>query len=403
MGYVDCDSHVLECDETWDFFDPQERSYRPKLVTYREATIADMPPPSFWIIGDTWTRCFPGNGNWMGYANSYSGGATQLTDLAARAADLDALGIDVQLLLSTVFIGVELDNGLAEAAVCRSYNRWVAERVNADPAVKARFPWALRTPIRMLDRAYEELEFGKENGAVAIQLRGIEHGMHLSDPYLWPLWERVQDLDLAVVVHLGTSVRRMEGLPLGHLIPQPPALMKHTYELMAGFHAILSSDFDKRFPLLRWGFVEGGASWMPAVLQQHARFVASQSATAFMRTQPIDPSVLAAKNIFVTCETDEDIKYLAGIVGNDVLCVGTDYGHNDLGSELNAHHVVAQRRDISPELAHAIVDTNGRRLLAVDPNVRPAPVPARILDIPHIRSGPQSEKRAILSAASVSN
>ncbi len=24
MGYIDSDAHVVECDHTWDFFDPNE-------------------------------------------------------------------------------------------------------------------------------------------------------------------------------------------------------------------------------------------------------------------------------------------------------------------------------------------------------------------------------------------
>jgi hypothetical protein len=46
--------------------------------------------------------------------------------VGARIDDLDALGIDFQVLISTFWIGVEIENALEEAALTRSYNRWMA-------------------------------------------------------------------------------------------------------------------------------------------------------------------------------------------------------------------------------------------------------------------------------------
>ena len=31
MGYIDCDTHVIETAETWDYFDPSERQFRPMM------------------------------------------------------------------------------------------------------------------------------------------------------------------------------------------------------------------------------------------------------------------------------------------------------------------------------------------------------------------------------------
>jgi hypothetical protein len=56
-------------------------------------------------------------------------GLLDLTDPKARIETMDALGVDVQLVFSTFYIGAEIDNPLEEAALARSYNRWVAERL----------------------------------------------------------------------------------------------------------------------------------------------------------------------------------------------------------------------------------------------------------------------------------
>ena len=37
--------------------------------------------------------------------------------------------------------------------------------------------------------------------------------------------------------------------------------------------------------------------------------------------------------IYVACEADEDIPYLAEFIGEDNLLIGSDYGHNDPAEE----------------------------------------------------------------------
>jgi predicted TIM-barrel fold metal-dependent hydrolase len=302
-----------------------------------------------------------GDGDIRGNANLYEPGATQLSDLSKRIADADALGLDVQLVISTFFIGVELDNPLAEAALCRSYNRFMAERLQGSTD---RLPWVARVPLRTPDRAFDELEFAKKNGAAGVQFRGVEHGLYLSDPYFWPVYQRAQDLDLTIVVHIGSSVRRTENLPVGSLIPQPAYLM-------AGFMALLGADYEVRFPRLRWLFVEGGSTWVPAVLQAHSRFAAGgPTGRQFLHLSQLAPSELEAKNIFVACEADEDLEYLVSIVGENVLCAGTDYGHNDMGTEVGSHRAIAAS-GLSKSVVEKIVDTNGRRSLGIPASYRP--------------------------------
>lgn len=393
VGYIDSDSHILETDETWDHLDPAERIHRPRLFQFALPEAEGVAPPTFWAVGDTFGRKLPADGNFKGNANVFDPGAVQVSDPARRLADLDALGIDVQVLISTFFIGVELDNPLIEAALTRSYNRWMAGLV-ADSG--DRLKWTLRPPLRLLDRALDELDFGAAHGAVGIHVRGIEHGMFLSDPYFWPVYERAEELGLAVIVHLGTSSRRVDGLPIGTALAGPATLMAHTHTLMAGFHAVLASDLDQRFPALRWGFVEGGATWVPVVLHQHARLRASGA--EFLHMTHITPDELEARNLFVACESDEDLPYLADLVGPNVLVTGTDYGHNDLGSEIGVHTTISGRPDLDPGVASRIVDGNGRALYGIPDDFRPAPPAVDIDVLPHVRGARTPDGRPLVRA-----
>jgi predicted TIM-barrel fold metal-dependent hydrolase len=259
-----------------------------------------------------------------------------------------------------------------------------------------RLKWTLRPPLRLLDRALDELDFGAAHGAVGIHVRGIEHGMFLSDPYFWPVYERAEELGLAVIVHLGTSSRRVDGLPIGTALAGPATLMAHTHTLMAGFHAVLASDLDQRFPALRWGFVEGGATWVPVVLHQHARLRASGA--EFLHMTHITPDELEARNLFVACESDEDLPYLADLVGPNVLVTGTDYGHNDLGSEIGVHTTISGRPDLDPGVASRIVDGNGRALYGIPDDFRPAPPAVDIDVLPHVQGARTPDGRPLVRA-----
>jgi predicted TIM-barrel fold metal-dependent hydrolase len=363
VTFIDCDSHVIECEETWRSLGPDWGVYRPAIAEFTSnrqprRCAEGVPLRRMWVVGDQWLNAPRGDGNSRNNANVFSPDATQLRDPSKRLEDMDALGIECQLLISSFFIGCEIEHPLAEAAICESYNRWMAEKVGS---YASRLPWTARVPMMSLERGIEQAEFAKRHGAVGIHVRGIEHGMYLSDPYFFPLYEAVESLGLAVFVHVGAAHSAIRNQPIGELMPAPASYMYHLHALMAGFHAVVASDLDSRFPRLRWGFLEGGATWVPAVLQQHVRFAASGD--RFLELQQFEPEALARKNIFVACEADEDLSYLVKVLGENVLVTGTDYGHNDIGSELGVHQVIIDGGALDAAAAEKIVCDNGRRLL----------------------------------------
>lgn len=395
MGYIDCDSHVLENDETWSYLSTKDLQYRPFKVQLPASPHlvkrAAAPPVSIWLVQDTWVTAAPTDGNMRDNANVYDTGAVMLTDLSTRIQDMDALGIDVQLLLSTFFLGVELENPAAEVALTWSYNRWVAEHVL--PQYRARLPWAVRAPLRNIAEAHKALDFGKEHGAAGLQVRGLEYGMYLGDSYFDPIWEHVNDLEMAVFVHLGDATRRIDNQPLGRTISSPAAMTRQLFPLMAGFHAVLGTDFEKRFPKIRWGFLEGGAAWGPVVVRMDTRL--RSSAEEFLRLNPVSHQQLEDKQVFITIEADDPMDYIASVMGEGIFAAGTDYGHNDRGTELGTHTAIAERTDLSTGFIGKIVDVNGRRLLGVKDDFRPAPE-AKLGPLPHTRGASTPDGEPLL-------
>lgn len=401
MGFIDCDSHVLENEDTWSYLAANELQYKPFKVQMPAAPPgavkrAPAPPVSIWLVQDTWVTAAPPDGNMRRNANIYEDGVANLTNVAGRIEDMDSLGIDVQLLLSTFYLGVELDNPAAEVALSRSYNRWLAEHI--EPQYRDRLPWAVRAPMRSIPDAIKALDFGKANGAAGIQVRGLEHGLYLSDPYFDPIWQHVNDLEMAVFVHLGDATRRIDNQPLGRTISSPAAMTRQLFPLMAGFHAILTTDFERRFPNIRWGFLEGGATWAPTIVRLDTRL--RSSAEEFLTLNPISHDALEEKQLFITIEADDPLDQLKEVLGESVFATGTDYGHNDRGTELGAHTFIAGRTDVSSAFSRKVVDSNGRRLLGVKDSFTPAPK-ADLGNLPHVRgaSTPSGEPLLVHSLA----
>jgi predicted TIM-barrel fold metal-dependent hydrolase len=353
MGYIDSDTHVIENEHTWDFFEPGEEQFRPLMSR------------GYWTIQDLFMEWpAPGMSHWM--RDVFPLGSVALEDPKARVRYMDQLGVDVQVLFPTFWLLCEVASPAVEAAMSRSYNRWLAE-ATADSA--GRLAWAVHAPVRTMERAVEELEFGREHGAVSVFLLGQNHGMSIADPSMFPLYEKAQDLDLAISVHVGGDLRASRRQPGNFLhsgiMPVPGA-----------FYAALKGGLAKRFPRLRWAFLEAGASWLPFVLQETFRADETGALRSFKAWRPAAIEAFEQQQLFVAAQMDDDLPYLLDFTGPDHLVHGSDFGHLDVGSDPNGLHIVASRPDLDAEIARKIVDANGRRLYRIDPAFRPAPPPS---------------------------
>lgn len=351
MGYIDSDTHVVETAETWDYLDPGERPFRPTITG------------DYWTVGDHVVQ-WPGPmmRQWSGPVFP----ACDLVDIDARLRYMDDFGVDVQMLYTSWWLLYPTWSPAAEAALHRSYNRWLAERT-ADAGGRLR--WAIMAPVRTMDRAFEELEFGKQHGAASVFLLGQNHGMSLANPTMFPLYEKAQDLDLAITVHVGNDLRAARRDP-GN------AMHGGLMVLPGAFYAVLWGHLTDRFPRLRWSFVEGGASWAPYVLRETFRADSTGAFRSFADWRSSAMEALEGKHLFVAVQIEDNLPDIIDLLGPDRLIYGTDYGHLDIGSDPDGLHLISTRSDIEPQVARMIVDTNARRLFGIDLDFRPAPEPS---------------------------
>jgi predicted TIM-barrel fold metal-dependent hydrolase len=349
MPVIDADAHVVETERSWDFMDPGDAGHRPILVVppgepgnlYWE--IDAKPRRRATLIRDAGQRrTLP-----KGKNTAVPEEAREMADLEARIRHMDKLGIDVQVLHNTLFIEAVADRSETELAICKSWNRWLGDIWKRG---QGRFRWSCVVPLQSMDEAIAEIRYAKENGAVAVCLRPIEGDRILVDPYFYPIYEEASRQNMAIAVHIANSNSHILDV---FRSTANPASGFGSFRAMtaAACHNYISSEVPHVFPDLRWGFIEASAGWIPWVYQEAARRSAASG-----KSFPAD--VFKRYRIYVTCQTDDDIPYILRFAGEDNLVIGTDYGHFDPGSEVDAIEVFGRRTDISETAMRKILEDN---------------------------------------------
>jgi predicted TIM-barrel fold metal-dependent hydrolase len=360
LGYIDSDSHVREPDTCWEYLDPTELHYRPAKNQLGAWLVDGIPRQAPFDA-----KAMP-----LEYNELFPEGSVDLAVPNARVKRMDVLGIDVQVLFSSFWLNVEIPAVDEEAALMRSWNRWMADRV-ADS--DGRLLWTLEVPFRVPERAWAEMEFGKKHGAAGVHLSGLRHGATVANPLYRRIYDQAQELDLVIAVHVGGDSRIFGSdrsiVFINNLSPVPGAL-----------YALSRMGIPAEFPHLRWAFVEAGSSWLPFAVQEASRADAAGNRVD-RDWRDLAGNALVGNNFYVTCQIDDDLPYLTRLFGTTNLVHGTDYSHMDLGSDPYGHHIIASRDDMPRADVNAIIDSNGRRLWGIDPSFAPAPMPELRPDI----------------------
>jgi predicted TIM-barrel fold metal-dependent hydrolase len=109
--------------------------------------------------------------------------------------------------------------------------------------------------------------------------------------------------------------------------------------------------------------IEASASWIPWLCHE----IRHRTGQAFGP----ESNVFADHNMYVTAQVDDDIPYLVNMVGEDVLLIGTDFGHTDSSSEYDALMKLRNAPDLSESVKLHMLSTNPARLYGLE-NARPA-------------------------------
>jgi len=355
VDVIDADAHVVENERVWDYLDAAEKQYRPTLVT-----LPEDPERQFWFLdGENLGPKFPSPDDVRSAEHFKKFGrevgtpvqARELSDVKQRLAHMDELGIDVQVLYNSLWITPLTSRPDAEIALCWSWNRWLADVWKLG---ENRLRWTCVVPALTPGEAIPQIRFAKEHGAVGVCMRPFERDRMVTDPYYYPIFAEAQRLDIPITVHLAN------GNPeLFKLLTNESGGGFSTFRIptVTACYALIMSEIPRVFPKLRWGFIEVSSQWVPWVIHEAVR-------RSLGSARAVSTDCLREYNIYVSTQSDDDFKYIISCAGDENLVIGTDYGHGDTSSELNA---IARFNtlDLDDSVKRRILADNPRRLYGI--------------------------------------
>lgn len=358
---IDADGHFFETEEIFDkYMEPQLRNYRPRLLT-------DEAGHNFWVVdgqtsykrpsikgaGAPGTAAPPGKA--LQSARRASPGSQTLTNIKERLADLDREGIDLQYIYPSFLLHVNAwPDGVLAMGVCRAYNTWLVEACNQAPD---RLQAVGVVSLADADGAAKEVERLKNHGVKAIMINGTTGAKRLDHPDHEPFFAAADRLRMPVAVHFSLQFPVVDKLFEHHF---PNRVLAGILPIMAGLTSVLCSGMLDRYKNLKFAFLEGGISWVPAhVERMDDHFENPRYGAKDLISQP--PSdYLKQGRIFFGCEGNESfLGKIVEEVGEDLFLYSSDYPHADR-TEGTATQL-RDRSDISAPVRKKLLEDNSRR------------------------------------------
>ena len=128
--------------------------------------------------------------------------------------------------------------------------------------------------------------------------------------------------------------------------------------VVGAFHSLIYHEIPEKFPTLRFGIIEVSAQWVPYAIHDLAKRFQR-------RSKELKKNLLQENRIWVACQTDDDLSYILQYTGEDNLVIGSDYGHADTATEIDALRNLQHDGKVNPRVVNKILDDNPRRLYAL--------------------------------------
>jgi uncharacterized protein len=362
---IDGDGHFFETEEMFDkHMEPSLRVYRPRLLS-------DDQGYNFWVVdgqtsykrptvkgaGAPGTAAPPGKA--IQAARRASAGSQTLTKIKERLDDLDKEAIDVQFLYPSFLLHVNAwPDGILAMGVCRAYNTWLAQACKQAPdRLKGVGVVSLQDP----QGAAKELARIKDLGMTSVMINGTAGVNRLDHPDHEPFFAQADRLRMPIVVQFSLQFPVVDKLFEHHF---PNRVLAGIFPIMAGLTSVLCSGLLDRYPHLKFAFLEGGISWIPAhVERMDDHFENPRYGARDLISHP--PSdYLKSGRIFFGCEGNEP--FLGRVVeelGENLFMYSSDYPHADR-TEGTARHL-EERTDIPAPVRRKLLEDNARRFYAL--------------------------------------
>jgi predicted TIM-barrel fold metal-dependent hydrolase len=347
MPTIDADAHVIESERTWDYLEGSDKRFRPVASAIDREGGRQL---QFWVVDG---RLIPGRDN-VGQDTPTE--AREMADIERRLKHMDELGVDIQVLYPTLFLRPITKKPNVELALCQAYNRWLADIWHKG---KGRLRWAVQLPLLTMDKALDELRWSKEHGACAVFMRGIETHFPLHDPYFFPLYEEAQRLGLPIGIHSGVG-----SFEIVDALGPDDTFRGSKLMVIGAMHALIMHGIPARFPKLRFGAIEVTSQWVPYMLKD-LRMRWQRMRQRLQNSQEPGDDLFRADQLYVACQTDDDLAYVLQYAGEDNIMIGSDYGHADTASEIQALQGLRAKGEVAPQIIDKILCANPARFYGI--------------------------------------
>jgi len=260
-----------------------------------------------------------------------------------RPHALDLLGFTSQLIFTTWCLGnfgLDDDNPELAYATAQAHNRMMVDFCSVD----RRFLGTGYVPLSDFERAPKAAREAIDLGCKALLIPSKPPRGHSPSHIAFdPIWAMAQEAGLPVVFHVGgeekldpsyfeNGLPRVKDFHGGEENFTSVSYMPIPHSVMNTLAALIFDGVFDRFPKLKFGAIELGASWLPGWMRN-----LDSAAQAFIKNEErlqklsARPSEIVRRQLRVTPYPHEDVGWIIANAGEEVCLFSSDFPHVEGG------------------------------------------------------------------------
>jgi len=353
------DSHVIEPPDLWTSrMDARWRGLAPRVVSLEDTDI--------WVVDSDIRLAVVGIQDQAGFRFEGPGKISKKSRMdqlqhgeagwtpELYMAGLREDGVSGALLYpSTAVQAYRCIEGPLLAALAHTYNDWILEFCAADPGrLKAVAMITVDDPAGGVAEMYRMAG----NGAAALMLPVFpRYPTTYDQPEYAPVWAAAADIGLPIVFHLGSNQRGRHGEP-------PLDLIVHATKdvhIQRSIGILVLSGLFGRYPRLRVGAIEFGASWAGPLMHRLDTLYARHHRLLDYRFPAGEsPSDHFRRGVFLGFQDDRACIPIRHVLGVGNLQWGNDFPHAESTYPRSHEFLAAHFAHVPREEAAAIAGGN---------------------------------------------
>lgn len=245
-------------------------------------------------------------------------------------------------------------------AYADAYNRWLKDYCAHSPERLIAVGLISRHDTETL---VEQLHRIIDLGFTSITIRPeMIHQKTIGHSDYESFWQACNQHNIAVIFHGGTHLHAPTAGSDRFTSRFALHACSHPIEAQMAFVSLLESGVFERYPMLKFAFLEAGASWLPHWLWRLDNICYPEFQRLTQQNITMLPSEYFKRQCWIGIEIEEPcLREVANLIGHDKLLFGTDFPHPDhLNIDISDIH--ASCTGLTSDEIDDIVYTNAKAL-----------------------------------------